>query len=286
MDFDKASTYCWLNGEMIKWNEATLSPINQGLHYGSCVFEGERAYNGKIFKSTEHSERLIASGKMLDFDIPYSVEDINKIKEDVIAQNGFQDCYIRAFAWVGDNEVGLMTKGNNVGVGVFAFPWGSYFSSDIKGLRFTVSDWRRPDPRTAPFAAKAAGLYMICSISKNNATRDGYDDALMLDYRGYIAEATAANIFFWMNDGKLHTPKPDCFLNGITRQTVIEIAKREGIEVIERHMELDELKDVKECFVTGSAAEVAPVSEIADYHFEPGDVCKKFMTLYAEEVRK
>ena len=286
MDFDKASAYCYLNGKMLKWNEAHLSPLNQGLHYGSCVFEGERAYDGKIFKTTEHSERLIQSAKMLDFDIPYTAQDINKIKTDVMEKNGFMDCYIRAFAWVGDGEVGLQTKDSNVGFGVFAFPWQSYFSSDLKGLRFTIADWRRPDPRTAPFAAKAAGLYMICSISKNNATRAGYDDALMLDYRGYIAEATAANIFFYMQDGKLHTPKPDCFLNGITRQTVIELAKREGIEVVERHMELDDLKDVVECFVTGSAAEVAPVSEIGDYTFNPGQMCKKFMNLYSTEVRK
>lgn len=285
MDFDKASTHCFLNGQYLMWENAHLHPINQGLHYGSCVFEGERAYNGKIFKSTQHSERLMASAKSLDFDIPYSVQEINNIKQTIVEQNGFTDCYIRAFAWVGDNQVGLMTKDSNVGVGVFAFPWASYFSDDIKGLRFCLADWRRPDPRTAPYASKASGLYMICSISKNNATRAGYDDALMLDYRGYIAEATAANIFFYMNDGKLHTPKPDCFLNGITRQTVIELAKREGIDVVERHMELEELKNVQECFVTGSAAEIAPVSEIDIYTFAPSDICKKFMRLYAQEVR-
>ena len=286
MDFDKASTYCFLNGEYTTWDKAKLHPINQGLHYGSCVFEGERAYNGKIFKTTKHSERLIASAKSLDFDIPYSVQEIDAIKQDIVAKNGFTDCYIRAFAWVGDDAVGLMTKDSKVGFGVFAFPWESYFSDDIKGLRFCMADWQRPDPKTAPYSAKAAGLYMICSISKNNATRAGYDDALMLDYRGYIAEATAANIFFYMNDGKLHTPKPDCFLNGITRQTIIDIAKREGLDVIERHIELDELKNVKECFVTGSAAEVAPVSEIDGHVFAPDEICKKFMTLYAQEVRK
>lgn len=268
------------------WDDAHLHPINQGLHYGSCVFEGERAYNGKIFKSTEHTERLIASAKTLDFEIPHTVAEVNAIKDEIIAKNNFTDCYVRAFAWVGDNEVGLMTKGSNVGFGVFAFPWESYFSDDMAGLRFCMADWRRPDPATAPYSAKAAGLYMICSVSKNNATRAGYDDALMLDYRGYIAEATAANIFFYMPDGKLHTPKPDCFLNGITRQTVIDLAKRNGYDVIERHIMPDELGDVVECFVTGTAAEVAPVSEIDGHTFAPAEICKTFMKLYADEVRK
>ncbi len=284
---DNRDGYIWVNGKMVNWRDAKVHPLTHGLHYASSVFEGERAYNGKIFKSKEHSQRLLDSAKILDFDIPYSIDELEKAKYEVMKANNLKDCYIRPFAFLGC-EMGLQGTGVPVNTVISAWEWGAYFGEDkMKGLNFNVAEYRRPDPKTAPSKAKAAGLYMICTISKNKATSEGYDDSLMLDYRGYISEATAANIFFFMKDGKLHTPKPDCFLNGITRQTVIQLAKKVGIDVVERHIELDELKDVVECFVTGTASEVMPVRQIDNkYKFTPGKLCEKMINEYDKAVGK
>ena len=284
---DNRDGYIWVNGKMVNWRDAKVHPLTHGLHYASSVFEGERAYNGKIFNSKEHSQRLLDSAKILDFDIPYSIDELEKAKYEVMKANNLKDCYIRPFAFLGC-EMGLQGTGVPVNTVISAWEWGAYFGEDkMKGLNFNVAEYRRPDPKTAPSKAKAAGLYMICTISKNKATSEGYDDSLMLDYRGYISEATAANIFFFMKDGKLHTPKPDCFLNGITRQTVIQLAKKVGIDVVERHIELDELKDVVECFVTGTASEVMPVRQIDNkYKFTPGKLCEKMINEYDKAVGK
>ena len=284
---DNRDGYIWVNGKMVNWRDAKVHPLTHGLHYASSVFEGERAYNGKIFKSKEHSQRLLDSAKILDFDIPYSIDELEKAKYEVMKANNLKDCYIRPFAFLGC-EMGLQDTGVPVNTVISAWEWGAYFGEDkMKGLNFNVAEYRRPDPKTAPSKAKAAGLYMICTISKNKATSEGYDDSLMLDYRGYISEATAANIFFFMKDGKLHTPKRDCFLNGITRQTVIQLAKKVGIDVVERHIELDELKDVVECFVTGTASEVMPVRQIDNkYKFTPGKLCEKMINEYDKAVGK
>lgn len=284
---DDRDGYIWVNGEMVNWRDAKVHPLTHGLHYASSVFEGERAYNGKIFKSKEHSQRLLDSAKILDFDIPYSIDELEKAKYEVMKANNLKNCYIRPLAFLGC-KMGLQGTGVPVNTVISAWEWGAYFGEDkMKGLRFNIAEYRRPDPKTAPSKAKAAGLYMICTISKNKATSEGYDDSLMLDYRGYISEATAANIFFLMKDGKLHTPKPDCFLNGITRQTVIQLAKKFGIAVVERHIELDELKDVVECFVTGTASEVMPVRQIDNkYKFTPGKLCEKMINEYDKAVGK
>ena len=284
---DNRDGYIWVNGEMVNWCDAKVHPLTHGLHYASSVFEGERAYNGKIFKSREHSQRLLDSAKILDFDIPYSIDELEKAKYEVMKANNLKNCYIRPFAFLGC-EMGLQGTGVPVNTVISAWEWGAYFGEDkMKGLNFNIAEYRRPDPKTAPSKAKAAGLYMICTISKNKATSEGYDDSLMLDYRGYISEATAANIFFFMKDGKLHTPKPDCFLNGITRQTVIQLAKNIGIDVVERHIELDELKDAVECFVTGTASEVMPVRQIDNkYKFTPGKLCEKIINEYDKAVGK
>ena len=284
---DNRDGYIWVNGEMVNWRDAKVHPLTHGLHYASSVFEGERAYNGKIFKSREHSQRLLDSAKILDFDIPYSIDELEKAKYEVMKANNLKNCYIRPFAFLGC-EMGLQGTGVPVNTVISAWEWGAYFGEDkMKGLNFNIAEYRRPDPKTAPSKAKAAGLYMICTISKNKATSEGYDDSLMLDYRGYISEATAANIFFLMKDGKLHTPKPDCFLNGITRQTVIQLAKNIGIDVVERHIKLDELKDAVECFVTGTASEVMPVRQIDNkYKFTPGKLCEKIINEYDKAVGK
>lgn len=284
---DNRDGYIWVNGEMVNWRDAKVHSLTHGLHYASSVFEGERAYNGKIFKSKQHSQRLINSAKILDFNIPYSIDELEQAKYEVMKANKLTNCYLRPFAFLGC-EMGLQGTGVPVNTIISAWKWDSYFGeNNMKGLKFNIAEYRRPDPQTAPSHAKAAGLYMICTISKNKAIAEGYDDSLMLDYRGYISEATAANIFFLMKDGKLHTPQPDCFLNGITRQTVIEIAKNIGVEVVERHIELDELENTVECFVTGTAAEVMPVRQIDNkYQFTPAKLCKTMINKYNKVVGK
>ncbi|WFE91426.1 branched-chain amino acid aminotransferase [Roseibium porphyridii] len=284
--FDQLSGDIWYDGTFVPWSDAKLHVLSHGLHYGSSVFEGERAYGGRIFKSEEHTERLLASAGMLGFDIPWTAEQINAAKEETLARMNLVDAYIRPVAWRGSEMMGISAQKNTIHLAIAAWEWPSYFAPEerLKGIRLDMADYRRPDPQTAPYKAKAAGLYMICTISKHAAESKGYADALMLDWRGQIAEATGANVFF-IKDGKIHTPTPDCFLDGITRRTVIGLARDRGIEVIERSILPDELSDFEQCFVTGTAAEVTPVSEIAGHQFQVGDIIKNLMEDYDTAVR-
>ena len=260
--------------------------LTHGLHYASCVFEGERAYGGKVFKSKEHSERLKNSANILDFEIPYSVAEIDAAKQLVVDKNNLPDAYVRPVAWRGSEMMGVSAQTNTIHLAVAAWEWPSYFdpAEKLKGIRLSLADYKRPDPATIPALAKAAGLYMICTISKHKAEREGYADAMMLDWQGRVAECTGANIFF-IKDGKIHTPTPDCFLDGITRKTVIELARRRGIEVVERRIMPDELDGFSECFITGTAAEVTAVSEIARWRFTPGAITQRLMDDYTAEVQ-
>jgi branched-chain amino acid aminotransferase len=284
--FDKLDGVIWYDGKIVPWTGAQLHVLSHGLHYGSCVFEGERAYGGEIFKGTEHSERLKRSAQILDFEIPYSVAEIDAAKRLVLEKNGQTDAYVRPVAWRGSEMMGVSAQTNTIHLAIAAWEWPSYFdpAERLKGIRLDLAEYRRPDPRTAPALAKAAGLYMICTISKHKAERKGYADAMMLDWEGRVAECTGANIFF-IKDGKIHTPIADCFLAGITRQTAIDLAKRRGVEVIERRMMPDELSGFSECFITGTAAEVTPVSEIADWRFKPGKITEQLMADYTAEVQ-
>lgn len=284
--FDQRDGVIWYDGELVPWSEATLHVLSHGLHYASCVFEGERAYGGAIFKSSDHSERLKASAQMLDFDIPYSVAEIDAAKRLVLEKNGQKDAYVRPVAWRGSEMMGVSAQHNKIHLAIATWEWPSYFDPQerLKGIRLDLAEYRRPDPATIPSKAKASGLYMICTISKHKAERKGYADALMLDWRGRVAECTGANIFF-TQDGKIHTPTPDCFLDGITRRTVIELARRRGFDVIERVIMPEELANFAECFITGTAAEVTPVSEIAQWHFNPGGITKQLMDDYTAEVQ-
>ena len=283
--FDKRDGWIWYDGKLVPWADASLHVLSHGLHYASCVFEGERAYGGTIFKSTLHSERLKRSAEFLDFTIPYSIQEIDAAKHLVLERNGLKDAYVRPIAWRGSEMMGVSAQNNKIHLAIASWEWPSYFdpAERLKGLRLGVAEYLRPDPRTIPAKAKAAGLYMICTISKHKAEREGYADALMYDWRGYVAECTGANIFF-IKDGKIHTPTPDCFLDGITRHTVIGLAKKRGIEVIERHIKPEELDGFEQCFITGTAAEVTPVSEIGKWRFKVGDIVKQLMDDYSAEV--
>jgi branched-chain amino acid aminotransferase len=283
--FDQLDGEIWFNGEFVAWKDAKIHVLTHGLHYASAVFEGERAYGGKVFKLTEHNQRLHKSADILGFKIPYSVEELDKATIELLKRQGFSDAYVRPIAWRGSEMMGVSAQSNRINVAIAIWQWGSYFNpaEKLKGIRLDIAEYRRPDPRTAPCASKAAGLYMICTISKHAAEAKGYADAMMLDYRGQVAEATGANIFF-IKDGVIHTPTPDCFLNGITRQTVIALAKRRGIEVVERVIMPEELRDFSECFLTGSAAEVTPVSEIGPYTFKPATISETLMNDYMKEV--
>ena len=283
--YDQRDGVIWMNGEFIPWRDARVHLLTHALHYGSAVFEGERVYDGEIFKLTEHSRRLHESAKGLDFEIPYSVAEIDKACREVVRANGLIDGYVRPIAWRGSEQMGVAAQATKINLAIAAWDWGSYFdpSARTKGLRLTVAQYRRPDPRTAPAKSKATGLYMICTIEKHRAERAGYADALMLDWRGQIAEATGANIFFVKN-GVLHTPLPDCFLDGITRRTVIELAKKRRLKVIERAIMPEEMADFSECFITGTAAEVTPVSEIGRYRFTIGDITRMLMNDYSALV--
>lgn len=276
--YDDRDGLIWLDGKLVPFRDAKLHVLSHGLHYASCVFEGERAYGGEVFHLTEHSQRLIDSAKLMDFTLPYSVEEIDRATRETIVANKMPDCYVRPVAWRGSEMMGVAAQQNKIHVAIAVWEWPSYFSPEakMKGLRLQISDWRRPAPNMAPTKAKAAGLYMICTLSKHKAERDGYQDALMLDWRGLVAEATGANIFF-AKDGKLHTPTPDCFLDGITRRAVIAMAKGRGIEVIERAIQPEEMAGFDECFLTGTAAEVTPVSEIGPYKFTPGKICQALL---------
>ena len=285
MTFDQRDGVIWYDGTLVPWSDAKLHVLTHGLHYGSCVFEGERAYGGAIYKGTEHSERLKRSAQILDFEIPYSVAEIDAAKRLVLEKNGQLDAYVRPVAWRGSEMMGVSAQDNKIHLAIASWEWPSYFdpAERLKGIRLDLADYRRPDPRTAPALAKAAGLYMICTISKHKAERKGYADALMLDWQGRVAECTGANIFF-IADGVIHTPIADCFLAGITRESAIALAKRRGIEVIERRIMPDELSGFGECFITGTAAEVTPVSEIAQWKFRPGKITEQLMADYTAEV--
>ena len=266
--FDDRDGQIWFDGKMVPWRDAKLHVLTHGLHYAGAAFEGVRVYNGKVFKNTEHNQRLIKSCELLGYKMPYSLEELNKACEDVVRAENITNGYIRPIAYRGSEMIAISAQHCQIHVVIAAWEWPSYFSPEARaaGLRLCWADWKRPDPATAPVAAKASGLYMICTLSKHTAETKGYNDAMMLDYRGYIAEATGANVFFIMN-GKIHTPKPDCFLNGITRQTVIELAKKRGIEVIERHIKPEELAQANEAFLTGTAAEITRIAEVEEYRF-------------------
>jgi len=284
--YDRLEGVIWYDGKLVPWHEANLHVLSHGLHYASCVFEGERAYGGKVFKTREHAERLKRSANVLDFEIPYSVEEIIAAKQLVVDKNGKKEAYVRPVAWRGSEMMGVSAQANTIHLAIASWEWPSYFDPEqrLKGIRLDLADYRRPDPRTAPCLAKAAGLYMICTISKHKAERKGYADAMMLDWQGRVAECTGANIFF-VKDGKIHTPIADCFLDGITRQTVIALAKKRGMEVVERRIMPEELSSFSECFITGSAAEVTAVSEIGgQWNFNPGGVTKTLMDDYTAAV--
>jgi branched-chain amino acid aminotransferase len=284
--FDQLDGFIWMNGEFVNWADAKIHVLTHGLHYASAVFEGERAYGGEIFKLTEHSERLHESARIMGFTIPYSVAEIDDACRKLLKMQGFRDAYVRPIAWRGSDSLGVSAPNNRINCAIGIWQWPSYFSPEqkLKGIRLDLAEYRRPDPRTAPSHAKASGLYMICTISKHAAEAKGYSDAMMLDWRGQVAEATGANIFF-VKEGRLHTPKADCFLNGITRKTVIDLARARGIEVAERAIMPEELDGFEECFLTGSAAEVTPVAEIGPHRFQPGAMCKTLLEDYAAAVQ-
>lgn len=286
LPFDDRDGFIWLDGKLVPWREAQVHVLTHGLHYGSSVFEGERAYGGTIFKSREHSERLHRSAETLGMKIPYSVDEIEAAKKQVLEANHMVDAYVRPVAWRGSEMMAVSAQHSTIHVAIAAWAWPSMFNPEIKarGIRLGWAKYKRPSAETEPVHSKAAGLYMICTISKHDAEARGYQDALMLDYRGYLAEATGANLFLVIN-GEIHTPIPDCFLNGITRQTVIGLAKDLGYTVIERHIMPDELSSAQEVFLTGSAAEVTPVGEVEGIHFTPGAVTHALITAYEKATR-
>ena len=284
--FDDRDGWIWFDGAFVPWRDAKTHVLTHGLHYGSSVFEGERMYGGEIFKLTAHSQRLKRSAELLDFDIPYSVAEIDAACKETCEKNGMTDCYIRPVAYLGAEQLSVSSLNSKVHLAIAAWEWPSYFDPEVKkkGIRLEWAKWRRPDPATAPSTAKAGGLYMICTMSKTAAEKRGYADAMMLDWRGYVAEATGANVFFVQN-GVLHTPRVDHILDGITRQTIIEMAQARGVEVVVRDILPEELANFSECFLTGSAAEVTPVSEIGDNRFTPGDLSLSLMDDYGKLVR-
>ena len=284
--FDDRDGFIWFDGKLVDWRSAGIHVLTHGLHYGSCVFEGERVYHGKVFKLREHSQRLIDSGRILGFEIPYSVEEINAATNATIKANNIVEGYVRPVAWRGSEMMGVAAQTSKIRVAIATWSWPSYWSPEarMRGIRLNVSSWKRPHPETAPTQAKAAGLYMICTMSKHKAEGDGFEDSLMLDWRGQVAEATGANVFFVFGN-ELHTPKPDCFLNGITRQTVISLAKARGIPVVERVILPEEMTQASECFLTGTAAEVTPVREIGSYTFTPGEITRQLIADYDALVR-
>jgi len=284
--FDDRDGFIWMDGKLVPWREAKVHVLSHGLHYASCVFEGERAYGGTIFKSREHSERLHHSAELLGFEIPYSVGQLEAAKAEVLKANSIVDGYVRPVAWRGSEMMAISAQQTKIHVAIAGWVWPSMYKADIKekGIRLTMAEYKRPSPESAPVASKAAGLYMICTISKHAAEKKGFQDALMLDYRGYLAEATGANLFLAI-DGELHTPKADCFLDGITRRTVIGLARDNGITVHERHIKPEELARVQEVFLTGTAAEITPVSEIDAHKFVVGNVTKTLMDAYTAATR-
>ena len=285
LPFDNRDGVIWLNGKFVEWRHANVHVLNHGLHYASCVFEGLRIYNGKIFKLDEHTERLFKSAKILDLDIPYNYQEVVDISKQIILKQNISDGYLRPVVWRGSEMMAISAKKGSTNLAIAAWEWPSYFSPKklLEGIKLNVSKWLRPSPESAPTDSKAAGLYMICSLSKHEAEKLGFDDALMLDYRGYIAEATGANIFF-VKENELFTPLADCFLNGITRQTVIEIAQENNIKVHEKHFELDFLKTCDEVFLTGTAVEITPVSSIKQFNFEERKLTKFLISEFKKKV--
>jgi branched-chain amino acid aminotransferase len=285
--FDDRDGWIWLDGQFVPWREAKVHVLTHGLHYASAVFEGERMYGGEIFELTAHTERLFKSAEILDMAIPFTVAQIDQACKDTCARNGLTDAYVRPIAWRGSEMIGVSAQNTKIHVSIAVWDWPSYFKPEekAKGIRLTWAKYKRPSPETEPVHAKAAGLYMICTLSKHAAEKEGFTDAMMLDWRGYIAESTGSNVFF-VKDGVIHTPVADCFLNGITRQSVIRLAREKGVEVVERHIRPEELAEFSECFVTGTAAEVTPVASIGDYSFRPGNISLSLMDDYAKMVRR
>ncbi len=286
--FEDRDGWIWMNGNFIPWKGATSHIISQGLHYASAVFEGERAYNGNIFKSEEHTKRFFKSAEIIGIVIPYSAEQINNAKKELIKKMNYKDCYVRPLAWRGGDQMGISTTKSNINVAIAVWDdWASYFKIEDRkaGLKLITSPWKRPAPDTAPYEAKASGPYIICTMSKEFAESKGYHDALMLDYRGYVAEGTGANIFF-IKDNHIHTPIPDCFLNGITRQAVIKMTTEQGFKITERHIMPDEIGNYNEAFLTGTAAEITPIKSIDNVNFATGDntTTFKFMSDFSELV--
>ena len=286
LPFDDRDGFIWFDGKLVPWREAKIHVLTHGLHYGSCVFEGERAYGGAIYKTAEHTSRLFKSAELMGFAIPFTEAEITAAKDAVVKANGAADAYVRPVAWRGSEMMAVSAQHSTIHVAIASWVWPSMFDPAVKmkGIRLDISDWKRPSPESAPCHAKAAGLYMICTLSKHAAEAKGYQDAMMYDYRGYVSEATGANMFF-VKDGRIHTPLPDCFLNGITRQSVIALARSLQIEVIERHIMPEELATFTECFITGTAAEVTPVSEIGPYRFTPAAMSERLMGDYSAMVR-
>jgi branched-chain amino acid aminotransferase len=287
--FDDRDGVIWLDGALVPWRDAKLHVLTHALHYASAVFEGERAYGGQVFHEAAHTDRLLASARIMGFEIPWSAAQIIEARHATLAANGFTggDAYIRPIAWRGAEMMGVAAQHNTIHLAIACWQWPSYFSPEKKmeGIRLTIGEWRRPDPRTAPVHAKAAGLYMIATLNKHAAEGAGYEDSLMLDWRGLIAEATGANVFFVI-DGAIHTPKPDCFLDGITRRAVMEMARKRQMQVIERAMQPEEMAKASECFLTGTAAEITPVRQIGEYSFKPGQVCKTLLEEFGVAVRR
>ena len=288
--FENRDGWIWMNGNFIPWKNATSHIVSQGLHYASAVFEGERAYNGKIFKSEEHTKRFFKSAQIIGIKIPYSEEELNSAKKELIKKMNYKDCYVRPLAWRGGDQMGISTTQSNINVAIAVWDdWASYFKIEDRkaGLKLITSPWKRPAPDTAPYEAKASGPYIICTMSKEFAESKGYHDALMLDYRGYVAEGTGANIFF-IKDNDIHTPIPDCFLNGITRQAVIKMAKDQGFKITVRHILPDEINNFDEAFLTGTAAEITPIRSIDNVNYTTGDntTTYKFMSDFSELVNQ
>ncbi|MDP8995145.1 MAG: branched-chain amino acid aminotransferase [Pseudomonadota bacterium] len=285
--YEDRDGWIWYDGQLVPWREANVHVLTHALHYASSVFEGQRAYGGEVFKLSQHSARLKRSANLLDFEIPWSVDEIDEACRKVLRANNLEDAYMRPLAWRGSEQMGVSAQRAKIHLAIAAWPWGAYFGDEAaqKGVRLDISSWRRPAPYTAPTESKAAGLYMICTLARHQAQAKGYDDALMFDWRGQVAEATGANAFF-VRDGALHTPTADCFLNGITRQTVIELARRRGIEVVERAIWPEELESFEQCFLTGSAAEVTPVAEAGPWSFEVGALTMQMRRDYIDLVNR
>jgi branched-chain amino acid aminotransferase len=285
--YDDRDGQIWVDGKLVPWRDANVHLLTHAMHYASSVFEGERAYNGTIFRSRDHSARLIKSGEYIDIPVPYTVDEIEAAKYEVMQANDLTDAYVRVLCWRGSgNDMGVASQANPVRMAVAAWEWGAYYGdAKIKGAKLDISKWKRPSPETIPCFAKASGLYMICTMAKHQAEAKGCSDAMMFDYRGYVAEATGANMFF-VKDGEVHTPKPDCFLNGLTRQTVIDMLEEKRIKTHVRHIMPEELESFEQCWLTGTAAEVTPVGQIGDYNFEVGAMARDISASYEKLVRE